>query len=132
MKISREQFAQWLSEAIDSLPEEFSDKINNIAFFVEDEPTEDQFGKTGKVRNENLLGLYEGYVQSSRKNIGPVLPDRITLFRGPIVRICSDEAGVKNQIVRTLRHEIAHHFGSGEKGAAKAAGRGGRNQVFFK
>ena len=70
-----------------------------------------------------LLGLYEGYHQSKRLDVGPVFPDRITLFKKPMESICKTEEELKNQVLKTVRHEIAHHFGSDEKGAQKA-GRG--------
>ncbi|MDR3558911.1 MAG: metallopeptidase family protein, partial [Candidatus Pacebacteria bacterium] len=98
------------------------EKINNLAFFVEDQPTSLQLekarlsGRHGAV----LLGLYEGYHQAMRTDVGPVLPDRITIFKYPIESLASTEEDLKKQIFRTVRHEIAHHFGSDEAGARKA------------
>jgi len=70
-----------------------------------------------------LLGLYEGYHQSKRLDVGPVFPDRITLFKKPMESICKTEEELKNQVLKTVRHEIAHHFGSDEQGAQKAGSR---------
>jgi len=110
-----------MDQAIDNVPEKFQERINNLAFFVQDHPSAEQLGKTnprGK-RNYQLLGLYEGYHQSKRLNTGAVLPDRITLFQKPIESFCSTEMQLKKLISKTLNHEIAHHFGSDEKGARK-------------
>jgi predicted Zn-dependent protease with MMP-like domain len=69
------------------------------------------------------LGLYEGYHQAKRLNIGLVFPDRITLFKKSIESMCRTEEELKKQITSTVRHEIAHHFGSDEMGAQKAGQR---------
>lgn len=121
MLVSRVQFEKWVAEAIDSVPEKFQEKINNLAIFVEDNPTREQL-KKAKLSGRNnvvLLGLYEGYHQSKRLDVGLVFPDRITVFKKPIESLCRTEEEVQNQIERTVRHEIAHHFGSDEKGARK-------------
>ena len=68
----------------------------------------------------SLLGIYEGYIQSRKTNVGVVLPDKITLFRVPIINSCSSLEKCKKIITKTLKHEIAHHFGSDELGARKA------------
>lgn len=122
MHVSKNQFEKWVAEAIDSVPERFEEKINNLAFFVEDYPTMEQLKKARLLGRKNvaLLGLYEGYYQSKRLDIGPVFPDRITIFKKPIESLCQTEEELRRQISRTVRHEIAHHFGSDEKGAQKA------------
>jgi len=125
MQVSKAQFEKWVGKAIDKVPERFQKKINNLVFFVEDYPT---IGQLKKMRLEGrkdilLLGLYEGYHQSKRLDTGPVFPDRITIFKKPIESLCRTEEELKNQITRTVRHEIAHHFGSDEKGARKAGRR---------
>ena len=122
MKIEREKFEQIVSEVIDALPTETAKRINNLAFFVEDFPNGEQLSNTARPPDNkySLLGIYEGHVQSRRLNIGAVLPDRITLFRVPIMQSCSNMEELRRQIEDTLKHEIAHHFGSDEKGARKA------------
>jgi predicted Zn-dependent protease with MMP-like domain len=119
MRIPNEQFDLWVGEAIDALPEKAAEKINNVAFFVEDYPSEEQLKKARLESKHDLFGLYEGYVQSRKTNIGPVLPDRITIFRRPILNRYSSEKAVKSKIISVVRHEIAHHFGSDEEGARK-------------
>lgn len=121
MQISREKFNGLVAEALDGLPEEISAKMNNVAVFVEDHPNAGQLKKISKKSGTVIFGLFEGYAQAKRLNFGPVLPDRITLFRQAICGNCSDEAEIKKQIISTLMHEIAHHFGSDESGARKAS-----------
>ncbi len=121
MEVSKEQFEQWLAEAIDKLPDELLERVNNVAFFVEDYPTKEQKKKAGIARDESLLGLYEGYQQGRKRPVSGILPDKITLFRKAIAERYGNEHAVKDQIYKTLKHEIAHHFGSDEEGARKAA-----------
>jgi predicted Zn-dependent protease with MMP-like domain len=124
MQISKKQFEKLVTEAIESVPEKFQDRIHNLAFFIEDHPTREQLKKARLQGRKNvlLLGLYEGYHQSKRLNVGPVFPDRITIFKRPIESLSRTEEKLKSQIFKTVRHEIAHHFGSDEKGAQKAGG----------
>jgi len=121
MIIEEKDFEKYVSEAIDELPEKFQKKINNLIFFVKDFPTETQLQKYSKDKANkfSLFGLFEGYVQSRRHNFGAVLPDRITLFRIPIMQSCSNEKELKKRINKVVKHEIAHHFGSDEIGAKK-------------
>ncbi len=125
MQVSKVQFEKWVAEAIDNVPEKFQERINNLAFFVEDRPTREQLKKAKLSGRKDvvLLGLYEGYHQSKRLNIGPVFPDKITIFKKPMESFCRTEEELKKQIENTIRHEIAHHFGSDEPGARKAGRR---------
>jgi predicted Zn-dependent protease with MMP-like domain len=123
MDISREQFENIVNEAIDSLPPKFQERMHNVAILVEDFPTRQQLGKLGYKNEYSLLGIYEGYHQSSRQHVGPVPPDKITIFRIPILQSCSTKEACRKQIISTVKHEIAHHFGSDEHGARKASRR---------
>ncbi len=93
---------------MDALPEPFASHLDNVEIVVEDWPAPDQMDRHGGT----LLGLYEGVPQTSR---GPgytwVMPDKITIFRQPIMRMCTDEDDVAEQVKHTVIHEIAHHFG---------------------
>lgn len=122
MNIPQEQFDKYVEEAFDALPEDVHIHLNNVAILVEDYPTKEQLGKTKLPNNLTLYGLFEGYAQSARLNFGAVLPDRITIFRKAIMHNCATEEDIKKQVTSTLKHEIAHHFGSSEKGA-KLAGK---------
>ena len=121
--ILKKEFENIVAEALDGLPEKFRIKLNNVAIFVEDEPTEEQLKKVKLKKGDLLFGLFEGFAQGRNLNFGPVLPDRITIFRQAILSQESDLDKIKQKIISTVKHEIAHHFGSDEKGAAKAGKR---------
>ena len=120
MNISQEQFEKIVEEALGNLPDKFKEKMHNVAIVVEDFPTKEQLGKTRKDNEYSLLGLFEGYAQSRRLNFGVVLPDRITIFRVPLMQTSDNIDECRKNIENTVKHEIAHHFGSDEKGARKA------------
>ena len=119
--LSREEFEKLTGEAYDHLQEKYKSRINNLVILVEDFPSAEQMKKVNVSSKYGLLGLYEGHVQSRRINVGVVLPDKITLFYMPIAQSCSDTKTCEERIEKTLRHEIAHHFGSDEEGARKSA-----------
>jgi len=100
-----------VGDAIDSLPEPFSSHLWNVSVVVEDEPTPDQLAPLGPGRT--LFGLYQGIPQTARNlNYTSVMPDKITIFRGPITRACRGDADeIAHQVKVTVIHEIAHHFG---------------------
>jgi len=118
--MSKEKFEELVSAALDSLSEKFKKKLHNVAILIEDFSSKEQTKKMKLGNQYALLGLYEGVIQSRRLNYGPVLPDRITIFKEPILLSCGSENECRERIVNTVRHEIAHHFGSDEKGARKA------------
>lgn len=121
LNISKQEFEKLVEQALDGLPAKFKSKLNNAAIFVQDKPTSAQLNKMKLKRGDLLFGLFEGYAQAKRLNFGPVLPDRITIFRKAILSQCATENELKQKIIATVKHEIAHHFGSDERGAAKAA-----------
>ena len=76
--------------------------LENVAIMVEDEPPPDE---------PDLLGLYDGVPLTERDRWGLELPDRITIFQGPLQRMCESEAELREEIAITVVHELAHHFG---------------------
>jgi predicted Zn-dependent protease with MMP-like domain len=99
----QEQFEQWVADALDSLPPDIAEMMDNVAVAVDDEPPP----------GENLLGLYHGIPQTRRTNsyVG-AMPDLITIYRGPLERHYGyDRDVLRAQVKRTVLHEIAHHFG---------------------
>jgi predicted Zn-dependent protease with MMP-like domain len=115
--MNKERFEQLVAEAVDSLPEEFSQRMENIAVVVEDMPTPAQLRQSGLAKNMTLLGLYEGVPLTHRtSSYGLVAPDKITIFQKVIEEVCKykDDANVKDEIQKTVLHEIAHHFGIGD------------------
>lgn len=104
--IGQEEFDALVGEALDSIPPELASLIDNVAVFVEDEADPPQPG---------LLGLYEGVPLTVRGQwYAGALPDRITIYRLPILRICQSRQDVADQVRITVVHEVAHHFGLGD------------------
>jgi len=104
---------EWLvAQAIESLPEEFQERLENIDVVVADRPTREQLRVLGGRRGETLLGLYEGVPLTRRSHgYGFVIPDKVTIFQRPIEAMCKNDAQIIAQVQRVVRHEIAHHFG---------------------
>ena len=112
--MNRERFEELVAEAVDTLPEEFSRRMENIDVVVEDVPSQIQLRRSGLGKNMTLLGLYEGVPLTHRtSNYGLVAPDKITIFQKIIEQACGsrDEMDIKVEIQKTVLHEIAHHFG---------------------
>ena len=102
VEMSRERFEELVGEALDEVPPELLELMDNVVVLVEDESEGDA----------ELLGLYEGYALTSRGwDYSGVLPDRITIYRNPTLRICDSEDDVIDEVATTVVHEIAHHFG---------------------
>lgn len=114
--MDRERFDSLAARAIENLPQEFLDKLENVDIVVQDYPAPDQIDKSEQEHGEILLGLYEGVPQTQRTSgYGMVLPDKITLFQKPIENRCWNDDQVYAEIQKTLKHEIAHHFGISDK-----------------
>jgi predicted Zn-dependent protease with MMP-like domain len=112
--MTRERFEELVAKAVDDLPEEFRAGLENVDVVAQDYPDRRQLSRIG--RGKTLLGLYEGIPQAKRtQGYGMVLPDRIVIFQKPIEDRCRSEAEVEAEIVRVVRHEIAHHFGLDEE-----------------
>ena len=92
-----------MARALDEVPPELARLMDNVVFVVEDEPP---------AGDPDLLGLYEGIPLTERDtHYAGVLPDRITIYRRPILHICDTEEDVVDEVHITVVHEIAHHFG---------------------
>ncbi len=113
--MDRERFERLVAGAVDSLPEEFRTRMENIDVVVEDWPTQAQLAKVGLRRGQTLLGLYEGVPLTRRSShYGLVPPDKITIFHKPIEAKCIHDTKITAEIQRVVRHELAHHFGIGD------------------
>ena len=100
-------FEQAVQDALDSLPRGLRDSMSNVGVVVEDEPP----------AGMPLLGLYEGIPLTRRSaSYGGVLPDKITIYSGPLVRLFgADEERLRREIKRVVLHEVAHHFGISDR-----------------
>jgi len=101
-----------VAEAVEALPPEFKERLENIAMVVADWPSPYQLSKVGIKNRENLLGLYEGVPRPHRgTGYNLVPPDKITIFRRPLELRCRSSEELVREIGQVVRHEIAHHFG---------------------
>ncbi|RME75212.1 MAG: metallopeptidase family protein [Chloroflexi bacterium] len=111
-RFSPEEFEQLVVEALEALPEFFQQKLQNIEVVVADWPTESERRAVGLKPGQLLFGLYQGVPLTRRgSHYGLVLPDKITIYRLPIERVCRTREEVISTVQHTVRHEIAHHFG---------------------
>jgi predicted Zn-dependent protease with MMP-like domain len=102
MEMPRQRFEELVTDALDQLPAEFAQAMDNVVVLVEDRNPEDP----------TLLGLYHGVALTERtSHYGGVLPDRITIYRESILSMCDTEEDVVEEVAITVVHEIAHHFG---------------------
>ncbi|HYN07926.1 MAG TPA: metallopeptidase family protein [Vicinamibacterales bacterium] len=114
--MTREHFKRLVDEALETIPEDFRAAMQNIAIVIEDEPTAEQLDEVGIDPADTLLGLYEGIPLTERQWAhGNTLPDKITLFQGPIEDASDDEDDAVVAIGETLIHEIGHYFGLSEE-----------------
>lgn len=107
VEMSRGDFENAVGDALDLVPAELLALMDNVVFLVEDEPPPDLAADT--------LGVYDGVPLTERFSAPPLLPDRITIFRGPTLRMCDTPEEVRDEVAVTVVHEIAHHFGIEEE-----------------
>lgn len=113
--MTRERFDELVREAIDRIPRRFARAIHNVAIVVEDEPSAELLAEMEIEADGTLFGLYQGTPLTERAGYGNTLPDRITLFKGPIEEDCEDdEDEIFVEIGLTLIHELGHYFGMEE------------------
>ena len=114
-QITDEEFDTLIQQAMSELPQEYVGNLDNLAITYADAPTPEQLVTNHVGPNQLLLGLYEGIPQTSRlsSSYSGVLPDKITIFKEPIMIVTHDDASFFEQIKRTIWHEIAHHYGLG-------------------
>jgi predicted Zn-dependent protease with MMP-like domain len=105
--MSDEEFEAAVGDALDLIPEELARLMSNVAVLVDDEP------EPGEPGAPELLGLYEGTPLTERDGWWDAgsLPDRITVYKGPLTRMSADREELLDEIAVTVVHEVAHHFG---------------------
>jgi predicted Zn-dependent protease with MMP-like domain len=104
IEVSPERFDELVDDALDQIPESLARVVENLVVLVEDEPPEDE--------PADLLGLYDGVALTERDSrYAGALPDRIFIFRGPLLDYCDSEEQLVQEVRITVVHEVAHHFG---------------------
>ncbi len=116
LQLSETEFEELVVAALDTLPEDLLQLMNNIEVTVDRTPSRQQMRRVG-LRHGSLLGLYEGIPLTARNSssYSLVMPDKITIFQRPIEGICSTHKEIVAQVRKTVIHEVAHHFGIGEE-----------------
>jgi predicted Zn-dependent protease with MMP-like domain len=130
MKVSEEEFEGLVAEAINSLPENFKEKMENIAIVIEDLPSQELLIEMKIKSPYGLLGLYRG-VPYPRRGIWyrNVLPDKIIIFKKPIEVRCRNREDIKESVRRVVIHEIGHYFGLNEADLRKIERERDKNSI---
>ena len=115
MRLTENAFEQLVVDVLDSLPTDLLEVLDNVEIVIEDRPTRRQLESVG-IRYGTLYGLYEG-IPLTRRGSGYnlVMPDKITIFKHPIESVSRTREEIALQVRKTVIHEVAHHFGIGER-----------------
>ena len=115
IQLRRARFERLVEEALASIPEPLRQRMDNVEIVIETWPTEDHLEAAELEPDDWLFGLYEGTPLIERGiTADPLLPDKITIFQGPLQEVCSSEDEIRQEVRTTVVHEIAHHFGIDE------------------
>lgn len=109
--LDTDAFGRLVEQALDDLPEEFAEALENVAVVVLDEPDPETLADYGFDPEEELLGLYEGVPLPERDSFYEALPDRISIYRGPLLRMCTTREELAAEVRDTVVHELGHYFG---------------------
>lgn len=108
--MERQRFEELVARAVEDLPEEFLDQLENVDILVQERPNRAQLARVE--RGMTLLGLYEGVPHTRRtRGYNLALPDKIVIFQKPIEERCRSDRELAAEVQRVVKHEIAHHFG---------------------
>jgi predicted Zn-dependent protease with MMP-like domain len=111
LQVSDDEFNAIVADAIDAVPSRYQKRMENLAFIVEDQPSEEQRNRLKLRPGESLFGLYEGVPLPQRGGTTKLLPDKITLFKLPLLRYSRDIEDLRQRVGKTVWHEVAHYFG---------------------
>ncbi len=114
MQVSDKAFRRLVDEALALIPAEFRPYLDGVPVVLEDWPPGDLLEDLGVPEDETLFGLYSGPALTEGPRGSGDLPPRITIYRGPLLEDCEDEADLRQEIATTVLHEVAHHFGISE------------------
>jgi predicted Zn-dependent protease with MMP-like domain len=113
--LTRQEFEELVDQALEEIPPEFLEKLENVEILVEEEPSRELLREVG-LRGGTLFGLYQGIPETHKSSFHFCpMPDRILIFRRPILRACRTRGQVVREIRKTVMHEVAHHFGFSEE-----------------
>jgi predicted Zn-dependent protease with MMP-like domain len=112
MQVTEEEFQVYMESALESIPDNFKSKFDNIVFIIEAYPSEDDLRRLGVAAKSDLLGLYSGVPYTHRNTwYAGTSPDRIILFQKNIESLCSSRDQLVAKIREVVVHEIGHYFG---------------------
>jgi predicted Zn-dependent protease with MMP-like domain len=113
LEITKDRFEELVARAIESLPAEYAKLTENVFVVVEEQPSREDLESVGMSAEDadELLGLYQGTPLEARDSFYSELPDRVVLYRRPILFGCDSEDEAYEEILDTLVHELGHHFG---------------------
>lgn len=110
VEVTDAEFEEMIGKSMDALADKMA-AVRNVAILVEDEPSETQRVELKLRGGETLFGLYEGVPLPQRQGTSKTLPDKITLFKGPLSYYARDRHELQQEVHHTLWHELAHYFG---------------------
>jgi predicted Zn-dependent protease with MMP-like domain len=114
-RVSKSRFSELVERALEELPAEFAEFLEEVPVEVRDRATDEQMQKAGLKRNRLLLGLYQGRPRTRRSVLDSgTMPDVIYIFQQSIEEVCKNEVELIQQVRTTVLHEIGHHFGMDE------------------
>ncbi len=111
LRMSRSVFEELVGEALELLPNAFAKELDNVVVVVEDEPDPEDLD----AEEDEILGIYQGVPLTERDSFYSALPDRIEIYRLPILRACQSRRQVIREIRDTVIHELGHHLGMAEE-----------------
>jgi predicted Zn-dependent protease with MMP-like domain len=118
MRFSHRDVESLVSQALDELPEEFAELLENVVVTVEEEPADEDLETVGMdpgdPDRDELFGLYHGVPLTDRDTYYDALPDRVVIYAGPIRRSCDTRREAVDEIKKTVVHELGHFFGMDE------------------
>jgi predicted Zn-dependent protease with MMP-like domain len=114
MKLTASEFEKLVEDGLTLIPEEIRSRISNVQLVIEEEPSDDLLDQLGVPLDETLYGLYTGVPLTERTVEYSALPDRIIIFRRPLLEEFDNPLEIRREVARTVIHEVAHHFGIDE------------------
>lgn len=118
LRLTLEQVEGLVEQALDELPEELAELLDNVVVMVEEEPADEDLREMGidpeDPEARDIFGLYQGVPHTERDSFYEALPDRVLIYAGTLRRACSTRREAVDEIRKTLLHELGHHFGMEE------------------